>query len=174
MLERVLLSLNRLALVIAGLAILAMTLLGGFDIIATMLFGRPLNAVFEATQTLMVIAIFLGLGMVHLNRAHISVDIGYDLMPAFGKRLSEAATLLLMLVFFGALAWRGWGNAVHSWRIGEYSSGIIAFPVYPAKFALAIGCTLAVLCCLADLLRGARFRKSDDIKTREKTDLSAS
>jgi TRAP-type C4-dicarboxylate transport system permease small subunit len=159
MFNRLIRALNFIAIVFGGLAILSITLLGGADIILTYLRGRPIPAVYEATQMLMVIAVFSGLGVVHLNRSHISVDIGYDLMPTLGKRLSDALTLILMIIFFGALGWRGWSNALHSWKIGEYAPGIIAFPIYPAKFALAIGCTLALVCCLADLARGARFRK---------------
>ncbi len=159
MMHRLLLTISRAALLVGGLAILAITLLGGFDIIFTFAFGRPIHGVFEATQTLMVIAVFLGLGAIHMNRSYISVEIAYDKLPRWGKRASEALTLLLMIGFFGFLAWRGWGNALHSWRIGEYTSGIVQFPIYPAKFAMAIGCTLAVLCCLHDLARGARFSK---------------
>lgn len=159
MIERYLNLINRAALAIGGLGILGMTLLGGLDIVSTLLFSRPIHAVYEATQTLMVITVFLGLGAVHLNRSYICVDIGYDALGPAGKRLSEALSLILMLVFFSALAWRGWHVALQSWRVGEYSSGIVPFPIYPAKFALAIGCTLAVLCCLFDLARGARFRR---------------
>ncbi len=173
MIRRLLLRINRVTLLIGGLAILAITLLGGFDIFFTLVFGRPVHGVFEATQTLMVITVFLGLGAIHMNRSYISVEIGYDLMPRWGKRASEALTLLLMLGFFGTLAWRGWGNAVQSWRIGEYTSGIVQFPIYPAKFAIAIGCTIAVICCLLDLARGARFRKGDELEDR-KSELSAS
>jgi TRAP-type C4-dicarboxylate transport system permease small subunit len=159
MLKALYLGLNRALLFVGGLAILGMTLLGGLDIITTFLVNRPVPGVFEATQTLMVLAVFLGLGMVHINRAYISVDIGYEAMPKAGQRMSEALTLLLMLAFFGALAWRGWGNALNSWRVGEYTSGIVQFPIYPAKFALAAGCTLAALCCVVDIVGGARFRK---------------
>ncbi len=159
MIDKILYRLNLAGLFIAGLAILVITLLGGADIISSAIFGRPIPAVFEATQTLMVIATFLGLGMVHLRGSHISADIGYDAMPETGKRISEAVTLIMMLAFFGALSWRGWEAAMKSWHIGEYSPGIIQFPVYPARFALAIGCSLALLCCVSDLLRGGRFRR---------------
>lgn len=174
MIDRLLGLINRVALVFAGLAILAMALLGGSDIVFTYIVNRPIDGVFEVTQMLMVMSIFLGLGAVHLNRSHICVDIGYDLMPSWAKRASEMLTLLIMLGFFGALTWRAWGNAVHSWQIGEYTSGIVAFPLYPAKFALAIGSTIVVLFCLVDLLRGGRFRKSASFADRAKGDLAAS
>lgn len=174
MIDKLIRAINGVALVMGGMAILAMTLLGGADIIATFILGKPLNAVFEATQTFMVIAVFLGLGAVHIHRSHICVDVGYDMLPKAGKRISELITLLLMLAFFSALASRAWTNALQSWKVGEYSSGIIAFPIYPAKFALAVGCTIAVLCCVVDLLRGGRFRKPTSLEAREHGDLAAS
>ncbi|MGV6874086.1 TRAP transporter small permease [Pseudochelatococcus sp. B33] len=172
--DRVLHALNKAALYVGGLSILCITLLGGADILSTFIFDQPIHAVYEATQTLMVMSVFLGLGMVHLNRSYICVDLGFDAMPRLGKRFSELVSLLLMLLFFGALAWRGWSQALSSWRIGEYSTGIIAFPIYPARFALAIGSTIAVACCIVDLLKGGRFRKPQDLAAREKGELSAS
>jgi len=155
---RLLYRINMAALFVAGLSILAISLLGGVDILSTLIFSRPIHATYEATQTLMVIAVFLGLGMVHLHRSYISVDLGYDLMGRRAQRVSDIVTLLMMIVFYATLSWRGWQSAVHSWEIGEYSSGIVPFPVYPARFALAFGCTLALVCAAADLMRGGRFR----------------
>jgi hypothetical protein len=42
-------------------------------------------------------------------------------------------------------------------RPGERSVGLIQFPIYPSKFAYAIGCTLLVVCCAVDLLKGRDF-----------------
>jgi TRAP-type C4-dicarboxylate transport system permease small subunit len=172
--DRLLHAVNTTALWIGGVSILGITLLGSADVLSTLLLGQPVHAVYEGTQTLMVMAVFLGLGMVHLHRSYVSVDLGYDRLPSAGKRISELATLLLMLFFFGALAWRGWAQALDSWRIGEYSAGIIAFPIYPARFALAIGSTLAIVCCLTDLVQGARFRRPRDLPARKEGELSAS
>lgn len=157
MIDRALDILNNAALWVGGLAILAITLLGGLDIISTFAFGQPIHTTYEATQTLMVLAVFLGLGMVYQNRGHISADIGYRALPPIGRRAADFLTLLLITGYFGALAWRGWQGAIRSWSIGEYSAGLVAFPVYPAKIALAVGATIAVMCCLADLLRGRRY-----------------
>lgn len=173
MVRRLLNRISRAALLVGGLSILGITLIGGFDIIATQVLGRPIAGVFEVTQTLMVIAVFLGLGAIHLDRSYISVEVGYDALPRLGKRLSEALTLLLMLGFFGVLAWRGWSNALQSWRVGEYTSGIVQFPIYPAKIAIAIGCTVAVACCLLDLATGARFRKTSHLPDEDRS-MSAS
>jgi TRAP-type C4-dicarboxylate transport system permease small subunit len=163
---------NQAALWLGGLSVLAMTLLGGADILSTYFLGRPIHSTYEATETLMVVIVYLGLGFVHVNRAHICVDVGYDKMNGFFKRISEIVTLALMLLFFTALAWRGWQQAFYSYRIGEYSSGIVAFPIYPARFALSVGATLAILCCIADLIAGGRFRRSPSFAARDRGEMS--
>jgi TRAP-type C4-dicarboxylate transport system permease small subunit len=157
LIDRILHLLNTAALWIGGVAILAMTLLGGFDILSTLVLGQPIHTTHEATQTLMVLAVFMGLGMVHQNRSHISVDLGYHILPRIGKRLADLLILMLIAGFFGLLAWRGWQAAIRSWNIGEFTSGLVRFPVWPARFALATGASLAVLCCVLDLLRLRRY-----------------
>jgi TRAP-type C4-dicarboxylate transport system permease small subunit len=172
MISAILHRVNQAALALGGLSVLAMTLLGGADILSTFIFNKPVHSTYEATETLMVIIVFLGLGFVHLNRAHICVDVGYDQMNGFFKRISEIVTLALMLLFFTALAWRGWQQAFYSFRIGEYSAGLVAYPIYPARFALAIGATLAVLCCIGDLIAGGRFRRPQPIAERARREMS--
>ena len=171
--DRLFYALNKVALWVAGLSILGITLLGAVDILSTLLLGQPIHSVYEGTQTLMVMSVFLGLGMVHLNRSYISIDLGYDALPALGKRISELLTLILMLCFFGALAWRAWAQAFSSWQIGEYAAGIVAFPIYPARFPLAIGATLAIACSVADLLKRGRFRRPQNPAKREVDSLSS-
>jgi TRAP-type transport system small permease protein len=162
MIDGILAKINTVLLFIGGLAILGMTLLGAADVISTLLFHQPVHSVYEGTQTLMVIAVFLGLGAVHQGRAYIAVDVIYVKMPKWFQDAVDYFTLFLMIVFFGYLSWRSWVAAIKSTEIQEYSVGIVLFPIYPAKIALALGVTLALLCCLADLVNGGKFRRGHD------------
>lgn len=150
--------LNSAALAICALAILSMTLLGGFDVISTALLGRPIPGVYEMTETLMVVTVFLALGYLHRERAYISVDVLYQQFGFRTQRLADYLSLLLIVVMFGLVSWRAWDMALRSWRIGEYSVGLVQFPIYPSKFAFAIGCSLLVVSCLADIGRGRDLR----------------
>lgn len=154
MIDRILSNLSRGAVWIAGASILLMTIMGGLDVLSTAILGRPIPSVYEATEVLLVLAVFLSLGVLHQTRANVSVDIVYLRLGRRSRRAVDLLTLVLMGGFFSVIAWRGWLMAYVSWEIGEYSVGIIPFPVYPAKFALAVGASLAVILCLVDLLRG--------------------
>lgn len=160
--ERLLECLNRVCIWIAGACILAMVVMGGFDVISTAVVGKPIPSVYEATETLLVVAVFLTLGVLHRSRANISVDIVYLRLGRSGRRAVDLLTLLLSGGFFAVIAWRGWVMAWHSWKIGEYSVGIVPFPVYPAKFALAVGASLAALLCVVDLARGGASPPTDE------------
>lgn len=154
--------LNKVALWLSGLAILAMTIIGGLDVIGYAVFGHPIPGAYESTETLMVVVVFLAFGLLHQNRAYISVDLLYRRVGARGQRALDIFTLLLITLFFVVVAWQGWLLAWRSWEIGEYSVGLVGFPIYPSKFALAIGASLAVLACLVDLARGGAFKKPAD------------
>lgn len=162
MMDSIINKLNVALLFIGGLAILGMVLLGASDVISTLVLRRPVHSVYEGTQTLMVVAVFLGLAAVHQNRAYIAVDVIYVKMPKWLRDAVDVITLICMLIFFGVMAWRSWVAAIKSTAIQEYSVGIVLFPVYPAKILLAIGVTLAFLCSIADLINGGRFRRGHD------------
>lgn len=147
-------AINTAALWIAAACIFGMTMLGGLDVLSTAFLGEPIHTVVEATEAMMVMIVFLGLGMVHQNRLHIAADLLPGLLPPLGRRILHYVALVLMLAFFAMLAWRGWLSAQRSWRIGEYAAGLVAFPIYPARIALAAGATLAALNCLSELIFG--------------------
>jgi TRAP-type C4-dicarboxylate transport system permease small subunit len=64
----------------------------------------------------------------------------------------EFVSYLLTFFFFFLIAWQGWVYGLHSLKIGEYESGLIPFPVYPAKLALAMGASIMALQCLRDFV----------------------
>lgn len=157
--NRLLRQINKITLWTAGFAILAMTLLGGLDVIGTVLLGYPIAGTYEATETLLVLSVFLALGFVHQERAHIAVDLFYWRMGTRSRWAIDVLTLVAMAYYFAVIAWEGWIKALESWQTGEYSVGLVQFPIYPARFALVVGASLAVLNCLVDLLEGGRFRR---------------
>lgn len=157
-LERALELVSIAAAWIAGGAVLLMALLGGLDVLSTVAIGRPLSATVEATEALLVIASFLGLGLLHKRRAYIAVDLLRARNGRAMRRALDVFSLLLMGVYFGLIAWRGWVDALESLAVGEFSSGLVRIPLYPSKFALATGMSIAVLWCIVELLKGGLFR----------------
>lgn len=152
MISRVLAVLNRGALGVASACVLVMAMLGGLDVLGTVFLNRPLPATYEATETLMVLVVFLSLAYLQATRRHIAVDVIFLRMPALLQEIVKGVSHGLAFTFFGLIAWKGWELAWRSWILGEYAAGILSFPLYPSKFALAIGATLASLQAAYDLV----------------------
>jgi TRAP-type C4-dicarboxylate transport system permease small subunit len=135
-----------------------MALLGGLDVLSTVAIGTPLAATVEGTEVLMVIGAFMGLGVLHKRRAYIAVDLLRE-HSGRGLRLAlDWLTLLLMGGYFGLIAWCGWKDAFQSLAVREFSNGLVQIPLYPSKFALATGMSIAVLWCVVEMLKGGLFR----------------
>jgi TRAP-type C4-dicarboxylate transport system permease small subunit len=145
--------LNSLCISVAGMAILAITLLGAADVVSTALLGEPIAGVYESTQTLMVLVVFLSLGFLQSSNGNIAVDVLTSRLSRRARAVQVALAELLGLAFFALLAWQGWLFAVDSFQINEYSAGLVRFPLYPAKFALAIGAAMTALTCAVRLAR---------------------
>jgi TRAP-type C4-dicarboxylate transport system permease small subunit len=142
---------NETGAVLSGIALLLMMAMGALDVFLGKVFNTPVPGTFEATETLMVISAFLAIAYNQQVRGHIKVEL-------FTSRLSprlqikfEAFNYLLSAIFFFLLTWQGWRFGIASLKIREYESGLIAFPVYPAKLLLALGVTMMTLQCLRDL-----------------------
>lgn len=145
-------KLRRSAAVVAGFAMLAMMLTGALDVIGTNVFASPIPAAFEFMATMMVMVIFFSVALAQAQRSHIRVGVFTDNLPGPLRKLADILQFVCSLAFFGLIAWFGWKSGIRSFEVGEYVSGAINFPIWPARFALALGATLMVLQNLYDLI----------------------
>jgi TRAP-type C4-dicarboxylate transport system permease small subunit len=148
---------NRALASVSGLAIGAMMAVGAVDIVLTNIdiFGltsRPVPGANEIIATLMVVAVFLGVPLAQQRRGHIQVDLFTRRLPPALQRLAGALQVLLTGAVFAGIAWFGWKTTAHAWNVGEFAAGSFNLPLWPARFALALGATMMVLQCLLDLL----------------------
>ena len=148
--------LRRAALVfafISGVAMLLMMLAGTFDIVGTNVFAKPIPAAFEFMAAMMVVVVFFAVPLAQARQAHIRVEVICRHLPAPLLRVVDAFQYVLNISFYGLIAYFGFKSAMLSFAQGEYASGIINFPIWPARFALCFGASLMVLVCLHDLVR---------------------
>jgi TRAP-type C4-dicarboxylate transport system permease small subunit len=133
------------AAAIAGFGVLLMMLIGGIDVITTKVFSKPIPGAYEITETLMVATVFLALALSQREKRQIRVELIAEKLGR-GKRLFlDSIAEVLSLCMYGLIAWFGIQAAWESVQIGEFSSGIVKLPIWPAKVALAAG---AVLMCV--------------------------
>lgn len=136
---------------LAGTSLLLMMALGALDVLTTNLLLRPIPATREATEALMVVAVFLAMAYAQGERAHIAVDLVSSRLPTRLQHAIRALGDALTLVVFALVASQGWRYGLASLREGEFAEGLISFPIYPAKLALALGASLMALQTAWDL-----------------------
>lgn len=141
------------ALWIGGLAILLMSVSGGVDVLFTAVLGKPIPMVYELTEALMALIVFLALGHLQMTDGHIAMELVPARLGPTGRRRHVLVVQVVALVCFAALTWQAWLMAMASWSVREYSVGLHPFPLYPAKFAVALGGALATLCCVAKCIQ---------------------
>jgi TRAP-type C4-dicarboxylate transport system permease small subunit len=135
------------AAAIAGLGVLLMMLIGGIDVISTKYLSQPVPGAYEITETLMVATVFLALAMSQREKRQIRVELITEKL-SLGKRLFfDAVAEVLSLCMYAVIAWFGFQAAWESVQIGEFSSGIVKLPIWPAKIALAVGAALMCIEC---------------------------
>lgn len=137
---------------ISGLSMLLMMIAGALDIIGTNVFAWPVPATFEFMTTMMVVVVFFALSLAQARKAHLRVEVVYRRMPRFLQFAVDVIQYAMTTAFFGLIAYYGWLAAGLGFAQGEYASGIVNFPIWPARFAMAIGATLMTVQCLIDLV----------------------
>ena len=145
--------------VIASLAVLAMMLVGAGDALFTFA-GQPIPGALELAELLMVLVVFLALPDAEARGRHIVIDIVTSRLPKYFSRPLAVFSAALSLIFYGAMMWQAWRLFAASWAIRETTSGLVHFPVYPAKALFALGLTAVTVICLLNLFGPALKRGS--------------
>ena len=153
---------------LAGIALLLMMVAGAADVIGTNLdliglTSKPIPAAFEFMATMMVVTVFLATALGQARRNHISVEVITRMMPRRLACFAKVIQFSLSALFWGLIAWYGWQSGLHSLAVGEYATGLINFPIWPARLVLGFGASMMLLQCLFDLLSiiNKRFDATD-------------
>lgn len=126
----------------ANLALLSIMFGVSLDAILRYLLNRPIAGMLEGVELLLVFSVFLSLAGTQAAKGHIAVDIVLDRLQGSKRAALEAFIAALGVLLFAAATWATAGMALRSVQIEEYSAGLIAFPIYPAKILVALGCLL--------------------------------
>ena len=152
MIEAVERLLSRLGIV-SGFATLLITLVIVVDVAGRALLNAPLHMSTEISELLMVVLVYLGLAAAQQNRQNFAIDIASRRLSASLQLLVEMLGYLFSLVLVATLAWLSTKQAYSAFERGESGFGIVSFPIWPARFILALGLWLLALQLLCDVFR---------------------
>ncbi len=143
--------LNRLLMVLSGIAILLLMLLATGNV-ALRIFDAPFRGVYEIVSFLGAIGVAFALAATQRRRGHIVVDIFSSRYPPRLRRWIDALSAAVSAAFFGIVAWQilVWGSRIMS--SGEVSE-TLKVVYHPFVFGVAAGFALLALTCLLDIPR---------------------
>jgi len=136
---------------VGGFGLMMSMCLGVADVIGTNI-GYPVPGAYELTESTMVLVVFGGLTYAQIKHKHIRVELVYLRMRSRVQSVMDIIADCAALIFFSLMIWQGWNEALYSWSINEATSGLIRFPLYPARFVLVFGIALFLVQMVIDLL----------------------
>ena len=137
---------------IGGVGMIMSTFLGVADVVGTQVLNVPVPGPRELTESTMVLIVFGALTFAQIRRAHIRVEIAYLAVGPRFRAVMDVVTDVAAIIFFSLIAWQGLLEAQYSMKIGEATSGLIRFPLWPARFTLVAGASLIILRLVLDLI----------------------
>jgi TRAP-type C4-dicarboxylate transport system permease small subunit len=153
-----------LALAVAAVFIACIAIVSTADVIGTAFFSTPVPSALELSEAALVMVVFMGLAFAQQRGAHITVDIFSARFTGVARYLSIGLALAAAAFFFGFIAWRGGIAAWESISIDERSEGLTRLPLYPGKMVLTLGCAVAMLESLRQLVHLCLGRPEPEAK----------
>jgi TRAP-type C4-dicarboxylate transport system permease small subunit len=137
--------LNKISLILGGIAVLALMLLATGNVVLR-IFHLPFRGTYEIVSFLGAIVIAFALGHTQKNRDHIVVDILSEKFPKKLQTLIEALSDGVIMLFFGIVSWQVfvWGMKIYE---SHEVSETLKVVFHPFVFAVSIG--FALLCFTA-------------------------
>src|SRR5205823_6000759 len=152
--EAVALANGRVTLWLARIAMVALALIAVvtfFDVIGRYFFHAPFAFTVELTSFAMALIVFLGVGLVTHEDAHISADVVTLRLQPRLRALFALVTNLLALAFVAAMVWRLWWQAEFLYGKGD-TTMVWTLPLWPVAVAIAAGSVLLLTGLLLHLV----------------------
>jgi len=148
--QQILGFLNKLVIIIGGIAVLALMSLATINV-CFRIFGKPYGGTYELVAFLGAVVTAFALGYTQKKRSHIVVDIFTDRYPEKLKKIVESIGFFVCTIFFAIIAWviLRWGLQIA--RSGEVSE-TLKIVYYPFIFCVAIGFLVLSFTLLVDFL----------------------
>jgi TRAP-type C4-dicarboxylate transport system permease small subunit len=136
----------------SGLIYILLAVLSLIDIVLRSM-SISVSGTTEISESLVVVAIYLGLVFTQAGRAHIGMDFVLNALSPRRKRIAELFSLAMTFIISIALIWSTTQSAIKSIELGEYTSTAFNLPLWPAKVALCLGLALMALQVFVQFVR---------------------
>ena len=109
------------------------------DVVRRSVTGRSIPGMIELVETFMAIEVFLGLAHAEATGVHVRMSLATNVMPAPVRRVVKSLGMVVCMLASVWFAWASTLRAIEATSVGEVKPGLLRFPVWPARWAIAIG-----------------------------------
>ena len=128
-----------------------------WEVISRYVFSRPTIWAYEIAYMQMGALFVLGIALTTQAKAHVRVDLLYDIFSPRWKAVVDLVGFLLLAAMILWLCYGLWGYLEDGWISGERSGESIWNPVvWPARLSFFVGFILFALQILAEVLKSLR------------------
>ena len=129
---------ERVLIFASGAIIFTAMVMVVFDaVVRKLAFSVP--GLYETTELFVVAMVFLGMSYVMHRGRHVRVNLLVDRLRWPWADIVHILVLALSIFVFALILWQSSKAAYTAWAIGEVRSGLIKYPVWPAKIFVCIG-----------------------------------
>lgn len=132
------------AAVVATLCTVGLALAITTDVVARLVSGRSLPGLVEASETLLVTLIFLGLAFASYTGGQITMDLVTSALPKRVSAWVRFAGDLVTLTLLGWMLVATASRAIDSFLGGEFKFGLVHWPLWPARTSIVVGLALCI------------------------------
>ena len=150
-LEKVSTLLNRLLLLVGGIALAGMVFLTCANIFLRAIW-TPVKGTYELMGFLGAIVTAFALGYTQMKRGHIGIDLVVNQFSPRTRKMLNGINYLTCMIFFALAGWQIAKWATILWKTGEVTETLrIIF--YPFTYGVALGCIVLAIGLLVDFLK---------------------
>ena len=132
-----------------GVLVLLAAILIGIDVLMRKFFSASIGGADELAGYALALGTAWALAATLIERAHIRIDSLYVLLPRRLRFALDVVGLVLLIAFFGLIAWHGWSVVAQSWVAGSRSQSALQTPTVIPQFiwliALIVFVAIAIL-----------------------------
>ncbi len=157
--EKVVKNFNRFFASIGAVFLFIIMFAINLDVSGRIFFNQPVYGTLGLIRTLLVFLIFLSIGFAQVRKAHIRVGFLIKRMKPDTRQMVIILGLIYDFVIIAMLSYGGFKVAYKSFVTREAMSGIINFPVWPGRYAVAVGLLLLLAQYPVDIINYYRQYK---------------
>ncbi len=147
----------RAMLVVAAVLAFLICFLVCADVIGRVVFNSPVKGTPEIVSFSIVVICFLQAPFAIRSGGMIFVDALTSHLPPLLQRVLEIISYLLGIAFFSIVFWGSIDPSIHAWTTNEFEGeGAMRVPVWPARFIILLGTSLAAFNYLLTVIERLR------------------